>query len=235
MTEVERSTVQTRVMDAAAEWEQARRRVVALVSDSDGDATQRRVPACPAWSVRQLLAHMIGLDADVLAGDEPDDHNSRWTQRQVDERESYDLVSLIAEWDALAAAMADYLRTVSVRPLGDVIIHEQDLRGALGKSGARDTDGLSAIRDQMLTRLAGRVRDAGLAPVQLVGDHDFGYSTGGGTPGLVLHASDFDLARAVMSRRSLSQLSGWVTDGDLANYAAVFEVLGPLPETDLTD
>jgi hypothetical protein len=25
------------------------------------------VPACPDWTVQQLLSHMIGLDADVLA------------------------------------------------------------------------------------------------------------------------------------------------------------------------
>jgi hypothetical protein len=50
-----------------------------------------------------------------------------------------------------------------------------------------------------------------------------------------VEASDFDLARAVMSRRSRAQLQAWTSRGDIEPYLAGFTGLGPLPETDLSD
>ena len=86
----------------------------------------------------------------MLAGDEPDDHNATWTQRQVDERRGRDLATLVAEWQDVTEPMQAYMRERGTRPLGDLVIHEQDLRGALGVSGAQDTCGLAVIRDRML-------------------------------------------------------------------------------------
>ena len=68
-------------MDAIEEWAQAQRRVIELARSLSPEQAQRRVPACPDWTVTQLLAHMVGLNADVLAGDEPEDHNAAWTSQ----------------------------------------------------------------------------------------------------------------------------------------------------------
>ena len=100
------------------------------------EQTERKVPACPDWTVTQLLAHMLGLNADVLAGDEPDDHNAAWTQRQVDARAGRDVAALTAEWESLTEAMRSWMREHTSRPMNDVIIHEQDLRGPSAGPGA---------------------------------------------------------------------------------------------------
>ena len=84
-------------MDAITEWTNTQRRVVELTESLDAAEAERSVPACPDWTVTQLLAHMVGLNADVLAGDEPDDHNSTWTQRQVDHRAGRAPAELVAE------------------------------------------------------------------------------------------------------------------------------------------
>ena len=68
------------------QWQAAYERVRALVAEADPEALEARVPACPGWTGRELLAHMVGLGADVVGGDEPDDHNEAWTQAQVDAR-----------------------------------------------------------------------------------------------------------------------------------------------------
>ena len=60
------------------------------------------MPACPDWTVRDLLSHMVGLGADVVAGDEPDDHNAAWTREQVQTRRDRDVAALVAEWQAVA-------------------------------------------------------------------------------------------------------------------------------------
>ncbi len=217
-------------MDAIAEWGAARDRVAGLVRNADGE---RAVPACPDWSVRQLLAHMVGLGVDVVAGDEPDDHNATWTQRQVDTRADASIADLLAEWAAVADPLVGWMREHTTRPLNDVIIHEQDLRGALDESGARDTAGLEIVRDRILDRFANRL--AGRAPVVLDADGWSWTSPGAGDPALVVSASAFDLARAVMSRRSAAQLRSWTTHGDLDSYLEAFQVLGPLPVVDLAD
>ncbi len=216
-------------MDAAGEWTRAQERVIGLVELSPEPETEQRVPACPDWTVRELLAHMVGLNADVLAGDEPDDHNSEWTQRQVDARADHDVAALVAEWRKLTDAMRAWMAEHGTRPLNDVIIHEHDLRGALSQPGARDSAGLALVRGRMADAFAARVRDAGLAPVALAGP-DWSFVTGDGTPGARLAAADFDLARALMSRRTAGQLRGWTADGDIEPYLPAFARLGPLPE-----
>jgi uncharacterized protein (TIGR03083 family) len=221
-------------VDAIAEWTNAQGRVVDLVQSLDADEAERSVPACPDWTVTQLLAHMVGLNADVLAGDEPDDHNSTWTQRQVDRRAGREPADLVAEWLALTQPMQDWMREHGTRPLNDAVIHEQDMRGAVDRPGGRDSDGLVAVREAMAERFATRVRAAHLAPVELRSPVWI-FSTGDGDPGLELFAPEFDLTRALMTRRTADQLRQWSTAGAIDPYLPVFASLGPLPDRPLPE
>ncbi|WP_139977357.1 maleylpyruvate isomerase N-terminal domain-containing protein [Nocardioides litoris] len=223
-------------MRASDEWQGVLDRVSGIVRDEverDGEqALALPVPACPDWTVRDLLAHVVGLVADVLDGDEPDDHDPTWTGAQVDARRGRSGLDLLAEWEGHREAMVRYLDEVDVRPLGDAIIHEQDLRGALDRPGARDTAGLAAVRQMMADRLAGSLD--GLAPLE-VRSPDWHWRSGPGEPGVVLEASGFDLFRAVTSRRTADELRSWVVEGDVTPYLDVFAGLGPLPEKPLRE
>jgi uncharacterized protein (TIGR03083 family) len=221
-------------VDAVEEWGRAQQRVIDLVRHLPPERAAMTVPACPDWTVRDLLAHMVGLGVDVVAGDEPDDHNSTWTGKHVTERRDRDVAALVAEWEAVAEPLQAWMRAHNVRPLGDVIIHEQDLRGALAAPGAQDTPGLHAIRERFVGRLAGRVED--LPPIALVGDGWTWTSHGAADDAAVaLRAPDFDLARALVTRRSAAQLRGWTVRGDVTPYLEAFAMLGPLPAADLTE
>ncbi len=223
-----------RHVDAIAEWTNAQRRVVELIESLAEKDFEQTVPACPDWTVTQLLAHMVGLNADVLAGDEPDDHNRTWTQAQVDRRADRGPADLVSEWRSLTQPMQDWMRQHGVRPLNDVVIHEQDLRGAVARPGGRDTDGLAAVRDVMAERFATRIRRAQLPPVQLRSP-EWIFSTGDGQPGLELSAPTFDLARALMTRRTADQLRQWARSGAVDPYLPMFSGLGPLPEQSLPE
>ena len=221
-------------MDAVEEWGAAYERVRDLLSGVDAQRAATRVPACPDWTVRELLAHMVGLGADVARNDEPDDHNSVWTQRQVDERRDRSVADLLEEWATIVEPLQRWMRDNTSRPLGDIVIHEQDLRGALRVPGAKDTAGLAALRDRMVGDFGAEVQD--LAPVALIGDEWSWCSSGAPEDAaVVVRASDFDLTRALMTRRSESQLRGWTERGDIGPYLPGFSGLGRLPETDLSE
>lgn len=221
-------------MDEVTAWQETRQRVCALVSSLADGQLEHSVPATPDWTGRQLLAHMVGLGADVLAGDEPDDHNDTWTQRQVDARADRTPAELVAEWDALAEDLMTWMRDHGTRPLGDVVIHEQDLRGAVGLPGGGDGEAFAAVRDRMLDRFAVRVGD--LAPIALVGDAWSWVSRGEvDDASVVVRATDFNVARALMSRRTAEQLRSWTVRGDVEPYLPCFEVLGPLPRAVLPE
>ena len=128
--------------------------------------------------------------------------------------------------------MRTYFREHSTRPLGDIVIHEQDLRGALGVPGGQDTPGLVAIRDRMLRRFAPRVAD--LPPIALRGDR-WQWFSAPGDPAVVVRAPDFELARALMARRSAAQLRSWTESGAVDAYLPAFATLGELPERDLRE
>ena len=203
-------------MNEVQEWRAALERVWALVEDADLEV---RVPATPDWTARELLSHMVGYNADALAGDEPDDHDAEWTQAQVDARRDRTGAELVAEWRSLVDQMTAWMAERGTRPLSDAVIHEQDLRTALGAPGARDTEGFAIVRDRMAARFD--------APVRLVGDT---WSYGDEAAPTRLRASDFDLGRALTARRTADQLRAWTEVGDVTPHLDAFAFLGPLPD-----
>ena len=73
-------------------------------------------------------------------------------------------------------------------------------------------------------------------------ERSFGRSSGGllrtyrtEDAATVLRAPDFDLARALVTRRSAAQLRAWTVRGDVGPYLDAFAMLGPLPSNDLTE
>jgi len=222
--------------EAVNEWNAAWTRVWTLVDGLDDHQAARTVPACPEWTVRNLVAHMVGLLADVLDDNEPGDHPEDWTRAQVAARSSRTLAQLRREWLSMEKDLVDWMYANTTRLLGDVVIHEQDLRGALEDPGARATPGLHALRDRSAAGFRGAVRDAGLDPLALVGD-TWTFATDGEVESapVVVRADDFDLTRALMTRRSAAQLRSWTSRGDIAPYLPCFAALGPLPERALHD
>ena len=221
-------------MDPIQEWTAAQQRVIELVSGLSEEQAHAAVPACPDWSIRELLSHMVGLGADVLDGDEPDDHNSVWTQGQVDKRADRDIAALIEEWQTLGAPLTAWMREHSAGPLGDVAIHEQDLRGALRVAGAQDSAALADLRDTFVEQFGAKIED--LPPIALIGDSWTWTSRGNADDAeTALQAGDFDLGRALLSRRSAAQLRGWTVRGDIGPYLDAFTALGDLPSENLTE
>src|SRR3954466_15318376 len=139
-------------------YEQTRQRVVNLVREAtfaDSFAAVAPVPACPAWRVRDVIAHLNGLATDIAAGNLDGAATDAWTAAQVDARRDLSVEDLLAESDdvgpQLASFLDDFPGRYGAQVVADITVHEHDIRGALQRPGARDSAGVAHCLHFLLT------------------------------------------------------------------------------------
>jgi len=212
-----------------------RTRFIDLVRDAD-PATS--VPACPSWTVKDVLSHVAGIPADILAGRLNGVATDPWTAAQVDARREQSIAEISAEWEETGPqidAIVDSFGATGAQLLFDLTTHELDVRGALG---APMPDSLPvydiALGFVMENLAAGVVGDRG--PLCIAAD-GASWSLGGeGAPKATLTTTKRDLIRAIAGRRSRAQVSGMKWDGDPTPFLDVF-ASGPFtfPEADIVE
>jgi hypothetical protein len=105
----------------------------------------------------------------------------------------------------------------------DVASHEQDIRGAVGQPGARDTEVIRQLADWLVTRLRTPV------PV-LVTVEGTRFQVGpDGEPALELTTTWYEAFRWRMGRRSRNQLAALDWSGDPSPVLDHLVVFGPAP------
>lgn len=194
----------------AEAYQGVRMRVVEIVRSSGPAALDEVAPATPEWRVRDLLAHMIGVTADVVEGRLEGVASDAWTGAQVAARQDVGVDALLAEWDRYSPRFETTLGGVPFEISGqamlDAATHEHDLRHALGMPGARDSDAVALGWRWMVS-----VRTAAGAPaLRYVTDAGVDVA-GAGEPVATVEASRFELVRAVTGRRTADEVSayGW--------------------------
>ena len=140
----------------------------------------------------------------------------------------------MTEWEGLSGPLQEWMRANSTRPLSDVIIHEQDLRGALGVPGGQDSRRVRRSATGSCPASAPASPTCRRSRWSATGSRGPPRATRT-PPTVVVRASDFDLARALVTRRSAAQLRSWTVCGDVGPYLDGFALLGALPATDLTE
>ena len=213
----------------------AHERVVELVSGLDDGAAATPVPGTPGWTVQNLVAHLTGLPADVNAGRLEGAGTPTWTAGHVDQRRDRTIAELLAEWEGELPAFTEALAAKPVMPyVFDVIVHEHDLRGALGASGPSDEDALDFAVQPVVGRFGARLQEAGIPAVRIVSG-DTEWTVGAGDPGATVDVPRFELFRACFGRRSAAQVRTWAWRGDPDPYLAHLSVFGPLPAQDVIE
>ena len=181
-----------------AAYTELRERVVVLLRSVDPTCASRRVPHCPAWTVGDLVAHMVGVPDDILNGRLEGVASDAWTQAQVDRRRGMTLVALADEYEAGAPSFDTVLpmipEPVNSQVVMDAVTHEHDLRFALDSDGARDSLAVRVGVGWLLDMVEGH--DPALA-ARLVGS---------GIP-------EWDLLRSLGGRRSAAQMDALGLDG----------------------
>lgn len=183
------------------------------------DDAARPVPACPGWTVKDVYAHLAGIAADAVAGRLEGTGTDPWTARQVEERAGDSLLDVLKEWTDTGPRFEDALRAMGDSAPPRVVIdqwsHEQDIRGAVAKPGSRNVPRLAFVVDTMLSGWARRWDD-NPHPSVAVRTERTSHQLGSGEPELTLTTTDFELARALLGRRSRGQYlrMGWSPDDE---------------------
>jgi uncharacterized protein (TIGR03083 family) len=242
--------------DLAGAYADARRRLHELLAGLDQAALAAQVPACPAWTVQDVLAHLTGVAADTTNGtyfsgaaDAWTDTRlaaarDGWTAEQVRSRRGQAVKALLAEWADRAALLQPMLAgTVPPPPgspawllsgpVGDLAVHLHDVRGALRQPGDRDAPA-TGLGLRIYARWLGRRLDqAGRPAVRLrAGGRE--WVEGSRRPAAALAADAFELFRALCGRRTLDQVRALAWDGDPEPYLDLFAPY-PMPASPLAE
>jgi uncharacterized protein (TIGR03083 family) len=175
-----------------ASYDELRARVTGLMQSISTEQAQTVVPHCPQWTVKDCLAHMIGVPEDVINGQMDGVTTDAWTDRQV-QRHAHDSVDdLLTTWSTFAPTFASILPRIPQPVLSQFMFdqanHEQDIRAALKQSGGRDSSAIAVAEGFLRDSLS---RNSDLAIAQLA-DHKL---------------TGFEFLRSLSGRRSTSQIS----------------------------
>ncbi|OBG31272.1 maleylpyruvate isomerase N-terminal domain-containing protein [Mycobacterium sp. E3198] len=220
--------------DAAAAYRLVNRRVDALIRGR-AEVAELSVPACPAWTVRQTVAHLTGVAQDVVSVNVERKGADAWTRAQVDRLGGYPVDELLERWGQLmemvTATLALAPQPSACQLVFDALTHEHDIRGALGEPGSRTGDlAYQAALGFVTTTGDEFIRQAGLPSLRLItptlGPVQLG-DPATGPAEISLEISDFEALRALGGRRSLRQLSALPWRGDPTALLPVFTGLLP--------
>lgn len=208
------------------------RRFIALARAAGESAADLPVPACPAWTVRNLLSHVASVAKLSSTGAGFGEDPQATIDREVAARSDRTLEEIAGEWEALLPTMEKIFAGKPVGPLVvDVVTHEHDLRAALGPELRDHEAGLPEALSAMVAwvRYLGLVKDPGILLRTPTTEALFGGPTVGAEVDL---DNDWELFRLLGVRRSAEQLRGYPQTGDTALLFAVTSRY-PLPESPL--
>lgn len=213
-------------MDNAEAYERSYKRTRELLTE---DVAEVPVPTTPGWTVKDLIAHQSGFFT-AFAAEGPAGFSEGWEDRQVEQRRDKSFAECLAEWGALVEEPGDLFES----PLGriavaDVLAHEQDIRNALGKPGARDDENIVPSIEVALSFLEPKAQKKNLPTLRIVTD-DIDKQIGEGDPVATLRTSTFELFRTLHGRRTVNQLRAMEWDGEPGPWLEELFIFGPTEE-----
>jgi uncharacterized protein (TIGR03083 family) len=212
-------------------YDNLRDRVSALVRNASDDEVAARCPAAPEWRVRDVVAHVSGVSADIVNGNLDGIGTDSWTAKQVADRRDLSIEQLLADWEEQAAAMAAIVPDLPDVPAGqwvtDALTHEHDIRGGLRRPGARDSDAIDLAFNWSRLVLDPK------QPVRLESEAG-AVQVGESEPIPTVRTTRFEFIRSMTGRRSLDQMRAYDWDGKPCPERLLFLIFTPR-QTPLTE
>ena len=209
-------------------YRDGRNRFIDVVRDAD-PATP--VATCPKWTVKDVLAHVAGIPADILAGRIDGVATDPWTAAQVEARRAASVADIADEWQQSGAQvdeMVDSFGPTGAQLLFDLTTHELDVRAAVGAPFPDDLEVYDVALDFVMANLLAD------APLRFVaGDRTW---TGTGEARATLTTTKREMIRAIAGRRSREQIAAMDWTGDPTPFLDAF-ASGPFtfPTSDIVE
>lgn len=220
-----------------AAYREARLRLQDLARGLTAAQAATPVPTCPGWTVQDVLAHQAGDAADLVAGNTDGVATDPWTARHVDQRRSRTVDTIIQELNEQGTLVEGKLPAIPSRfarmLVSDIVLHEQDIRGALRQPGALDSVGFRLTLNSLIDALRRRIERGGLPALHLEADGEE-WLLGEGDPAATVSAPAFELMRALAGRRSIAQIAAHRWQGDREAYLPIFAYFPP-PDLDIIE
>jgi uncharacterized protein (TIGR03083 family) len=209
--------------DVGWHYECARKRIDTLVRPLPPSAWDRAVLTCPGWSVRDVVAHLLGVTEDGAAGRIVGIPTESLTAEQVERHRLETPVEMLDAWAVTAPFVAEAITQSERWPAAiDVLSHEHDLRGALGAAGARDHESIETIAN-----LLGQGLHASTSVRVELGNEHVGAGASGTGDELTLRTTPFEFFRLRMGRRSRAQVRALQWSSDPSDVLDDLFIFGP--------
>jgi uncharacterized protein (TIGR03083 family) len=211
--------------DQAAAYQDVRLRITDLVV-RHSDRLEETVPACPGWTARQLVAHLVGLARDLVDGNVDGWATDRWTAAHVARFASRSGADLVAAWSDLAegvGAAADFGDVPAVAfAFGDAVVHEADLRAVLEPGSRVPEDSVIVALSAGIARWRSVLSSAALPALRLdvPGARSWWFGDRSDVRAVVVEAPAYEAFRALYGRRSEAQVASWHWSGPSGPYLA---------------
>lgn len=204
-------------MTSLEEYDAVRRRLEPVLAAAD---PRHAVPACPGWSVRDVVAHLVGLCEDWVGGRFDGYASEEWTAAHLERHRGESSASLLETWRTTMTAFAEVddspLGATPARwAFGDAVIHEGDLRGATTSGRVPETAAELSLRGS-LSRWQQVLRQAGLGAVRVVlpDGREFWTGSPDHERAIEVEADLYEVFRGLAGRRSAAQVAAWSWSGD---------------------
>lgn len=215
--------------DRVDAYRATRERFAALLGDVTQDQATTPVPACPGWSVADVLGHVVGISSAFQDGEYPSGDIDAWNAEQVGRRRGRAVAKVLEEWDSRApgfeALMAGPLEMAAGHLVADIVSHEIDAQAALGLPRQLAPEAPLAMATFVQIQ-AGALDAAKLPALRIVTDAEE-YLSGTGEPAATVRGDPFELLRALSGRRTHAEIRALDWTGDPTPYLEVFAPYPP--------
>lgn len=199
-------------------YRHVRRNVTGLLSQPRVVADPR-VPSCPEWTLRDLVAHLVGVTAAAIG------KLSGWPVTHPSSSADMDIPELLAVWERLGAE-ADLLLAGAGARVGNILVmdaftHELDIRYAIGAELPVEHPAFAGAFTVLANGFAAAVHDHGLPTLRL-STGSTQWTVGDGAPTATLRATRYDLYRSLAGRRSHHQITAMDWDRDSHRWLPAF-------------
>jgi hypothetical protein len=199
-------------------YRQVRENVTELLSAAD-PAGDLAVPSCPDWTLRGLVAHLVGVTATSIG------RLSGWPSTPRTSSAEMGLPELLTVWKELGAE-ADLLLADRGDRCGNILLmdaftHELDIRYAIGAELPDEHPAFPGAFEVVAHGFACAVDDHQLPALRL-STGTTQWTVGAGEPVATVTASRYDIYRSLAGRRSHRQITAMDWDRDSHRWLPAF-------------